>query len=100
MWARYSRANYRWLCNLGVELCKEYTKRYGKIHKTSSIINILSECEPLAFECEGETERPLAMPLQYHSSDPVKAYRRYYVNDKKDILQYKLGNVPDFVLID
>ena len=33
-WVRESLSNYKWLCELGMELCKEYTYRYGKIHKT------------------------------------------------------------------
>ena len=32
-WVRESQANYRWLCRLGLELCGEYTFRYGKHHK-------------------------------------------------------------------
>ena len=29
--------NYVWLCDLGIELCKEYTHRYGKRHKSQII---------------------------------------------------------------
>ena len=32
-WAAESVENYVWLCILGIELCCEYTYRYGKIHK-------------------------------------------------------------------
>jgi hypothetical protein len=37
-WARESLSNYVWLCDLGMELCKEYTHRYGKRHKTQEHI--------------------------------------------------------------
>ena len=33
-WARESLSNYVWLCDMTMELCKEYTHRYGKRHKT------------------------------------------------------------------
>ena len=32
IWTRESIDNYRWLCELGIELSKEYTYRYGKFH--------------------------------------------------------------------
>ena len=32
IWARRNKANYMWLYNHAVELCKEYTYRYGKVH--------------------------------------------------------------------
>lgn len=35
-----------------------------------------------------------AMPEEYKNPDPVKAYRTYYLNDKKDFAKWKLGNVP------
>lgn len=33
-WARDSIYHYEWTCMYGLLLCKEYTHRYGKIHKT------------------------------------------------------------------
>ena len=33
VWCRQSAMNYHWLYTLLVECCKEYTYRYGKIHK-------------------------------------------------------------------
>ena len=36
VWVRKSRDNYTWLYQLLVWLCREYTYRYGKIHKTQS----------------------------------------------------------------
>ena len=42
IWARSNKSNYIWLCELGMELCKEYTHRYGKIHKTQQHLEWLS----------------------------------------------------------
>lgn len=33
VWARQNVENYKWLQSLLVALCKEYTYRYGKVHK-------------------------------------------------------------------
>jgi len=46
IWARESYANYKWLCNMGVELCKEYTYRYGKVHKCQAVIESCIENTP------------------------------------------------------
>lgn len=35
VWTRESRENFIWLCDLTVNLFKEYGKRYGKEHKHS-----------------------------------------------------------------
>jgi len=37
IWVRQSYANYVWLSKLLTELCKEYTYRYGKIHKVERV---------------------------------------------------------------
>lgn len=34
IWVRHNESHYNWTCNYGLALCAEYTRRYGKIHKT------------------------------------------------------------------
>ena len=53
VWARESEENYKWLCNLGLELCKEYTARYERTHKTESIIKFLAKNMPTGLERKG-----------------------------------------------
>jgi len=36
------------------------------------------------------------MPDEYKDPDPVIAYRKYYINDKKEFSTWKLGNIPDW----
>ena len=38
IWTRESLSNYLYLCDLGLELCKEYTYLYGKRHKSQDVI--------------------------------------------------------------
>jgi hypothetical protein len=39
-WTRESLANWLWLRDMTFELCKEYTYRYGKIHKGESVCKV------------------------------------------------------------
>ena len=45
VWARTTRANYRWLMDHFNELCIEYWRRYGKIHKCFNHINTFITAE-------------------------------------------------------
>lgn len=92
-WARGSKENYRWLVSLGEELLKEYTYRYDKVHGSTQVIAWCRNYVPDLPEI-GLTERPQAMEDKYRSSDPVKAYREYYRNEKRDIAQWTVRDVP------
>ena len=93
IWTRKTRSNFNWLCEMTQELFQEYTKRYNKEHKSYSIFDICRN--NLNLIPEGElTPFAQAMPIEYKNPDPVKAYRTYYLNDKKEFSTWKLGNVP------
>lgn len=78
-WARTSRQNYLWLCELGIALCEEYTHRYNKEHKSQRIIEwCIDNIWMLDFNHEIQTPVPQCMPDQCKSHDSVKAYRSYY----------------------
>ena len=96
IWARSNKSNYTWLCELGMELCKEYTHRYGKTHKTQKHIEWLSTNIPNI--PDGKFTQPtLAMPEQYKSEDHIKSYQLYYVKDKSHLHSWKNREVPDFI---
>lgn len=38
LWVSYSKENWLWLFNYTEALCKEYNKRYDKIHKSSFVL--------------------------------------------------------------
>jgi hypothetical protein len=96
IWARSNKSNYTWLCELGMELCKEYTHRYGKTHKTQKHIEWLSTNIPNI--PDGEFTQPtLAMPEQYKSDDHVQAYRLYYIKDKSHLHSWKKREIPEFI---
>ena len=94
-WVRSSVGNYKWLCKLGLSLCKEYTFRYGKVHKSEEIILNLSE-HMIPINEHNFTEPPQAMPDLYKDKDAVFAYHKYYMAEKKHILNWKKRKVPKF----
>lgn len=95
VWAGESTGNYGWAHRLLVNLCREYTHRYGRIHATARLLR------PLAFAPWGVptgamTPFPQAMPEHLRGQDPVEAYRRFYVEDKARFATWRGRAVPDW----
>ena len=88
IWTRKSKGNYEWLCKLGQELCKEYTYRYGKIHKCQPYIEELSKNIPDLPDL-GFTKPALAMPEMYKDDNVIDAYQTYYFFGKERMLSWK-----------
>lgn len=80
-WTRESIHHYRWLVEHGLEICKEFEKRYGKRHKTQDIIEWLKVNEPKLPDT-GFKAPPQCMPEEYKLPNTVDAYRKFYVEDK------------------
>lgn len=95
IWTGESIANFNWLIEMSLELCKEYTFRYEKIHKCQSIIENLSNCSSkLKIPNREMTAFKLCMPEQYHSNDSVFSYRQYYLNEKRGFATWKNREAP------
>jgi hypothetical protein len=97
IWARESMDNYLWLCELGMELCAEYTFRYGKRHKSQQVIEWCIDNHPNIPE-EGFTTPAKAMPDQYKVEDVVQSYRNYYLGEKKSFCNWKNRSIPSWFL--
>ena len=93
IWARKSLTNYLWLCELGLELSKEYTHRYGKRHKSQDVIEWCIENKP-NIQDEGFTEPARAMPEQYKVKSVVESYRNYYNGEKVSFSKWKNRQTP------
>lgn len=98
VWVRMSHTNYRYLHNLLVELCKEYTFRYGKVHKVqnSGLLYSLAE-PPEKIRKYIMTPFSLAMPDEYKVNDPVESYRNYYRNAKTSLHSWKGRETPNWI---
>lgn len=93
IWARETRANFDWLCLLGIELGLEYTHRYGKDHASIRVVSLAAEMYQLI--PEGPlTPFALAMPEAYRCADPVTAYRAYYRGEKADLASWRCRETP------
>jgi hypothetical protein len=79
-WVRSSLSNYEWLMKHACELCNEYTRRYGRVHRSERVIDELVG-EPKLPDA-GMTPFVQAMPQQYKRDDVVEAYRAYYIGEK------------------
>ena len=93
IWAREDLNNYLWLCELGLELCREYTYRYDRRHKSQDIIEWCLFHKPNIPDVDF-TMPPKAMPDHYKVADPVQSYRNYYMGDKKDFCVWKNRETP------
>ena len=95
IWARESLSNYLYLCDLGLELCKEYTYRYGRRHKSQEIIEWCLTNKPQIVD-KNFTTPPKAMPDEYKVNDVIQSYRNYYNGAKKDFAKWKNRDAPDW----
>lgn len=90
MWAGDSRANFAWLGMHGLELCSEYTLRFGKVHKCEHKIKQMYK---MAHFIPNGALTPFAqaMPDQYKRIDAVRAYRDYYRCEKSFFAKWEKG---------
>jgi len=83
VWARKSRATYRWLYLHMMALGDEYTKRYGKTHLTITKCAEFLNVPPVHIQGDEWSEPPQAMPDQYKVPGcSVTAYWNYYEGEK------------------
>ena len=100
-WARESIQHYYWLVEHGLEICDQFTKRYGKLHKTQSVLEWLKQNKPQIPD-NGFTPPPQCMPEEFRMVDTIEAYKNFYINDKikiKKLTYNKLNNKPEWINI-
>ena len=96
LWVCDSLQNYRWLSELGLAICREYTHRYDKIHACEAVIG---ECiaDPPDFDRQGMTDFAQAMPDEYKRESAVEAYREYYRCNKLHLHSWTLRDTPEWL---
>jgi hypothetical protein len=89
VWTRTSQQNFDWLVRLACALLNEYCIRYGKIHKTSEVIDWILHHNP-SLPCTGLTDFPQCMPEECRiPGSYVEAYRKYYMDEKAAFATWK-----------
>lgn len=98
VWCRMSSMNYDWLVHLLIELCKEYTYRYGKIHKcqATGLVEAL-RIHPRNIPDAAFTEPTPAMPDDVKiAGSSIRSYRNYYIKNKTHLANWKNRNIPEW----
>jgi hypothetical protein len=98
VWVRKNQKNYIWLSQLLHACCKEYTYRYGKVHKVERD-GLLEELYnwPMNMATGDFTEPTPAMPDEVKiPGDSIKSYRNYYINNKVHLASWKKRQVPEW----
>ena len=71
----WAQTNWSWLIQHGLELCAEYTHRYGKVHSCQSTIEHAAEIFP---EQDSEpTEFVFAGPDEFKHDDSIDIFTKY-----------------------
>lgn len=99
IWCRENLSNYQWLYKLLIELCAEYTYRYGKVHKCqeTGLVKALGRV-PNNIQMGEFTEPTPAMPEQYKvPGNSIQSYHNYYNGEKQRMFAWKKRDVPGFI---
>lgn len=100
IWARTSYQNYSYLASLFSFLCKEYTYRYGKVHKADMAINYHLGSAlydgPKNIPDISPTPIPLCMPDDVKTNRAVDSYRNYYNKYKAPFARWTKREVPSW----
>lgn len=92
IWVRLNQQNYKWLSELLMCLCKEYTYRYGKTHavELSGLAKWLNSNVPLGLWNLPFTEPTPAMPDDVKvENNSLASYHNYYMKEKRHIASWK-----------
>jgi hypothetical protein len=92
IWCRQSDSNYMWLAELLEECCKEYSYRYGKIHKveSSGLMQSLKNVFPKNIPNKPFTEPTPAMPDECKvPGNSLMSYHNYYNMNKQHLWSWK-----------
>jgi len=96
IWTRETRANYLWLWKHAHALCKEYTRRYGKVHAMEKMLDEDLFLPPKNITKAKLTPFAQAMPEQYKNSDAAIAYLNYYIHEKARFAKWKFSEEPEW----
>ena len=103
-WTQHVWGNYMWHSRLGLALCEEYTRRYGREHKSHEYHRWLNRHIPPTFESTvedpvGMTPFAVCMPDECKiPGDPVESYRNYYNLKKVRFARWRYTEKPTWFI--
>lgn len=102
-WVRQSSENYKWLYSLFEALLNEFEFRFGKEHKSKSLLYALSEL-PKNLPVGDFSELYLAMPDyckiydELNNTLSIESYRNYYILEKSKLNKYSKREIPYWLI--
>ena len=91
-WVGNTRDNFIWAFRNADEISREYYKRFGKKHKSTRILDFITNNEMQnEIPDKSFTEPPQCMPDKYKDNDYVTAYRNYYKGEKEYFAKWEKG---------
>ena len=94
VWTRATSGNYLWLYNLFINLCKEYTYRFGKVHSSQIRLEHCLSFIPVYIPNGNITRLHQAMPERCKHPRDIQAYHNYYNMEKTYFAKWTVANVP------
>ena len=87
IWTSLNLSNFDWVLAHALALCREYTARYGKFHKSEEILLRCGALRERHIPAGSLTVPPKCMGLEYKIGDStwddvVASYRNYYQKGK------------------
>lgn len=93
LWAAESLSHWVWLHKLALAVYREYSYRYGKLHKAGEVVKDLL---PPVMPDHGFREPPQAMPDEHKRKTAIEGYRAFYRGPKAHFSTWKKRPVPDW----
>lgn len=94
VWTRETSGNYLWLYTLFINLCKEYTSRFGKIHSSQKRLEHCLSFIPIYIPNGNITKLHQAMPERCKHPRDIQAYHNYYNMEKTYFAKWTNIDVP------
>ena len=94
VWARTTSGNYLWLYTLFIELCKEYTFRFKKVHSSQIRLENCLSFIPNKIPNGNITIPYKAMPNYCKTDNCIKSYHNYYNNEKTYFAKWTTREEP------
>lgn len=96
-WLVKSTGNYNYAIDYGLELIKEYKRRYNKLHLSEGALLWLKNNIPDIPDGPITTDVGLAMPEIYKDrSNPTLSYKMYLTHEKSKVLKWNRGKMPQW----
>lgn len=93
IWTRQSIQHYNWLVEHGLEICREFELRYGKLHATQKVLEWCKDNKPNIPD-NGFIAPPKCMPEEFRVEDTIESYKNFYINDKVKVKQLDWKKIP------